>query len=232
MSYAKARRAIIMTALMLLLPTTQANVADWRGPDVVKPGPDGSEFTAFRVPTNATIVDSWVEISNDDTAQSSADLLSWSIEDGLRSGIRSGTSFSSSGELILTDDFTVSIVDDFDEGNFTIEMPNGYYHSPGVLSVYDIQESTANPNCNNLSSITISQGHDFNDDGYLDSQETTSSVEYCPSSGLDTSITSLNITAGGTGYGNGNLTATGGGGSGFAGTYTVSYTHLTLPTIE
>ena len=219
MSYAKARRAIIMTALMLLLPTTQANVADWRGPDVVKPGPDGSEFTAFRVPTNATIVDSWVEISNDDTAQSSADLLSWSIEDGLRSGIRSGTSFSSSGELILTDDFTVSIVDDFDEGNFTIEMPNGYYHSPGVLSVYNIQESTANPNCNNLSSITVSQGHDFDDDGYLDGQETTSSVEYCPSSGLDTSITSLNITAGGTGYGNGNLTATGGGGSGFAGTY-------------
>ena len=62
------RRALLMTALMLLLPTTQANVSDWRGPDAVKPTQDGSEFTAFRVPTNATVLDSWVEISNDENA--------------------------------------------------------------------------------------------------------------------------------------------------------------------
>ena len=112
-----------MATLMLLLPTTQANVSEWRGPDAVNPADGGSEFTAFKVPTNATVLDSWVEISNDDVAQSRDDLLSWSVEDGLDNGIRSGTSFSSSGEVILTDDFTVSIMEDFDDGNYTIEMP-------------------------------------------------------------------------------------------------------------
>ena len=208
-----------MSALMLLLPTTQANVSDWRGPDAVKPTQDGSEFTAFRVPTNATVLDSWVEISNDENAQSRDDLLSWSVDQGLDQGIRSGTSFSSSGEIILTDDFTVSIVEDFDDGNYTIEMPSGYYHSPGVLSVYTIQEVSASSGCGNQSSVVISYGHDFDSDGFLDTQEISTSTEYCPSSGMDTSVTSLNITSIGTGYGDGNLSASGGGGSGFTGTY-------------
>ena len=94
------RRALLMTALMLLLPTTQANVSDWRGPDAVKPTQDGSEFTAFRVPTNATVLDSWVEISNDENAQSREGLLSWSVDDGLDQGIMSGTSLSSRGEIL------------------------------------------------------------------------------------------------------------------------------------
>ena len=208
-----------MTALMLLLPTTQANVSDWRGPDAVKPTHDGSEFTAFRVPTNATVLDSWVEISNDENAQSREDLLSWSVDDGLDQGIFSGTSFSSGGEIILTDDFTVSIVEDFDDGNYTIEMPSGYYHSPGVLSVYNIQEFSSSQGCGNQSSIVISHGHDFDSDGNLDAQEISTSTEYCPSSGMDTSVTSLNITSIGSGYGDGNLSASGGGGSGFSGTY-------------
>ena len=208
-----------MTALMLLLPTTQANVSDWRGPDAVKPTQDGSEFTAFRVPTNATVLDSWVEISNDENAQSREDLLSWSVDDGLDQGILSGTSFSSRGEIILTDDFTVSIVEDFDDGNYTIEMPSGYYHSPGVLSVYNIQEFSSSQGCGNQSSVVISYGHDFDSDGNLDAQEISTSTEYCPSSGMDTSVTSLNITSIGSGYGDGNLSASGGGGSGFSGTY-------------
>ena len=208
-----------MTALMLLLPTTQANVSDWRGPDAVKPTQDGSEFTAFRVPTNATVLDSWVEISNDENAQSREDLLSWSVDDGLDQGIFSGTSFSSRGEIILTDDFTVSIVEDFDDGNYTIEMPSGYYHSPGVLSVYNIQEFSSSQGCGNQSSVVISHGHDFDSDGNLDAQEISTSTEYCPSSGMDTSVTSLNITSIGSGYGDGNLSASGGGGSGFSGTY-------------
>ena len=208
-----------MATLMLLLPTTQANVSEWRGPDAVNPADGGSEFTAFKVPTNATVLDSWVEISNDDVAQSRDDLLSWSIGEGLDDGIGSGTSFSSSGEVILTDDFTVSIMEDFDDGNYTIEMPAGFYHSPGVLSVYDIQEYQSSPGCNNQSSVVVSYGHDFDSDGSLDAQEISSSTEYCPSTGMDTSVTSLNITSNGTGYGNGNLSASGGGGYGFSGTY-------------
>ena len=93
-----------MTALMLLLPTTQANVSDWRGPDAVKPTQDGSEFTAFRVPTNATVLDSWVEISNDENAQSRDDLLSWSVDQGLDQGIRSGTSVSYTHLTLPTND--------------------------------------------------------------------------------------------------------------------------------
>ena len=208
-----------MAALMLLLPTTQANVSEWRGPDAVNPADGGSEFTAFKVPTNATVLDSWVEISNDDVAQSRDDLLSWSIGEGLDNGIRSGTSFSSSGEVILTDDFTVSIMEDFDDGNYTIEMPAGFYHSPGILSVYDIQEYQSSSGCNNQSSVVVSYGHDFDSDGSLDAQEISSSTEYCPTTGMDTSVTSLNITSNGTGYGNGNLSASGGGGNGFSGTY-------------
>ena len=58
----------------------------------------------------------------------------------------------------------------------------------------------------------ISYGHDFDSDGFLDTQEISTSTEYCPSSGMDTSVTSLNITSIGTGYGDGNLSASGGGG--------------------
>ena len=208
-----------MTALMLLLPSTQANVSEWRGPDAINPADGGSEFTAFRVPTNATILDSWVEISNDEMAQSTEYLTSWSVEDGLDQGTRSGTSFNSQGELILSDDFSVSIVEDFDDGDYTIEMPSGYYQSPGVLSVYNIDQTTSSQACGNLSSVVISYGHDIDLDGDLDPQEIETTSEYCPSSGMDTSITSLAITSPGAGYADGNLSATGGDGSGFSGTY-------------
>ena len=80
-------------------------------------------------------------------------------------------------------------------------MPSGYYHSPGVLSVYTIQEVSASSGCGNQSSVVISYGHDFDSDGFLDAQEISTSTEYCPSSGMDTSVTSLNITSIGTGYG-------------------------------
>ena len=106
-----------MTALMLLLPYNTSECLDWRGPDAVKPT-SGFRIHCLQSPHESTVLDSWVEISNDENAQSREDLLSWSVDDGLDQGILSGTSFSSRGEIILTDDFTVSIVEDFDDGNY------------------------------------------------------------------------------------------------------------------
>ena len=77
MSRTNARRAILLTALMMFVPIAQADLSEWRGPDAVKPSDGGSDFTALRIPTNATVLDSWMEISNEEVAQSSENLLSW-----------------------------------------------------------------------------------------------------------------------------------------------------------
>lgn len=220
MSRTNARRAILLTALMLFVPIAQADLSEWRGPDAVRPSDGGSDFTALRVPSNATVLDSWMEISNEEVAQSSENLLSWHQDSPNNDGaFLSGITVNSDGQMLLEDDLTVSQIDDFDGGNYSIEMPNGYYHSPGVLSVYSIDYISSSTSCNNQDSTKLSYGFDIDGDGNLDSDEIESSNEYCPSSGLPDSITSLNITNPGSGYGDGNLTATGGGGSGFSGTY-------------
>jgi len=220
MSRTNARRAILLTALMLFVPIAQADLSEWRGPDAVRPSDGGSDFTALRIPTNATVLDSWMEISNEEVAQSSENLLSWHEDSPHNDGaFLSGITVNSDGQLLLEDDFTVSQIEDFDGGNYTIEMPNGYYHSPGILVVYSIEYISSSISCSNQDSTKLSYGHDIDGDGNLDSDEIESSNEYCPSSGLPDSITSLNITDPGSGYGDGNLSATGGGGSGFNGTY-------------
>ncbi|MFL2954674.1 MAG: hypothetical protein ACJZ56_04455, partial [Candidatus Thalassarchaeaceae archaeon] len=220
MSRTNARRAILLTALMLFVPIAQADLSEWRGPDAVRPSDGGSDFTALRIPTNATVLDSWMEISNEEVAQSSENLLSWHQDSPHNDGaFLSGITVNSDGQLLLEDDFSVSQIEDFDEGNYTIEMPNGYYYSPGILVVYSIEYVPSSTSCSNQDSAKLSYGYDNDGDGNLDSDEIESSNEYCPSSGLPDSITSLNITNPGSGYGDGNLSATGGGGSGFNGTY-------------
>ena len=220
MSHTNARRAILLTALMLFVPIAQADLSEWRGPDAVRPSDGGSDFTALRIPTNATVLDSWMEISNEEVAQSSENLLSWYQDSPHNEGaLLSAITVNSDGQLLLEDDFTVSQIEDFDGGNYTIEMPNGYYQSPGILSVYSIEYITSSTACSNQDSTKLSYGYDIDGDGNLDSDEIESSNEYCPSSGMPDSITSLNITDPGSGYGDGNLSATGGGGSGFNGTY-------------
>ena len=74
MSRTNARRAILLTALMLFVPIAQADLSEWRGLDAVRPSDAGSDFTALRVPSNATVLDSWMEISNEEVAQSSENL--------------------------------------------------------------------------------------------------------------------------------------------------------------
>ena len=156
MSRATARRAILLTALMLFVPIAHADLSEWRGPDAVRPSDGGSDFTALRVPTNATVLDSWMEISNEEVAQSSENLLSWHQGSPNNEGaFLSGITTNSDGQLLLEDDFTVSQIEDFDGGNYTIEMPNGYYHSPGVLVVYSIEYIPSSTSCSNQDSTKL-----------------------------------------------------------------------------
>ena len=165
MSRTNARRAILLTALMLFVPIAQADLSEWRGPDAVRPSDGGSDFTALRVPTNATVLDSWVEISNEEVAQSSENLISWHQDSPNNDGaFLSGIAVNSDGQLLLEDDFTVSQIESFDGGNYTIEMPNGYYHSPGVLAVYSIEQISSSASCSNLDSTKLSHGHDIDGD--------------------------------------------------------------------
>ena len=87
---------------------------------MLKPTQDGSEFTAFRVPTNATVLDSWVEISNDSASRGKA-FFHGQMTVGPRNNERNIIQFTRRDHA--ADDFSVDRRG-FDDGNYTIEMPS------------------------------------------------------------------------------------------------------------
>ena len=68
----------------------------------------------------------------------------------------------------------------------------------------------------------MDHGYDNNFDGSLSQGETTETLMYCSGDALEDSVTTLDVTNGGSGYTAGTLSANGGSGSGFSGTYSIS----------
>ncbi|MGB0622763.1 MAG: DUF7151 family protein [Candidatus Thalassarchaeaceae archaeon] len=218
----RRRTALALVLLMIIAPLTSAATTSWTGPSSVNPPDEGITLTGFRVPGNATVQDGWLHITNSEMATSMEPGIVWEGDD-LNSGRFFGTNYISDLEQItLLDDGTRSNISTFDVGDIDVSMSDEYTYSPGWEHVYSVGSSTSETECNNQSASWVDHGYDNNFDGSLSSDEITGTLMYCSGNALEDSVTTLNVTNGGSGYTAGTLSATGGSGSGFAGTYTIS----------
>ena len=218
----RRRTALALVLLMIIAPLTSAATTSWTGPSSVDPPDEGITLTGFRVPGNATVQDGWLHITNSQTATSMNPGIVWEGTD-LDSGRFFGTNFIEDTEQItLLDDGTRSNISTFDEGDIDVSMNDIYTYSPGWEHVYSVSSSSSVVECNNLSGAWVDHGYDNNFDGSLSPGETTGTLMYCSGNALEDSVTTLNVTNGGSGYTAGTLSATGGSGSGFSGTYSIS----------
>ena len=218
----RRRTALALVLLMIIAPLTSAATTSWTGPSSVNPPDEGITLTGFRVPGNATVQDGWLHITNSEMATSMEPGIVWEGDD-LNSGRFFGTNYISDLEQItLLDDGTRSNISTFDVGDIDVSMSDEYTYSPGWEHLYSVGSSTSETECNNQSASWVDHGYDNNFDGSLSSDEITGTLMYCSGNALEDSVTTLNVTNGGSGYTAGTLSATGGSGSGFAGTYTIS----------
>ena len=218
----RRRTALALVLLMIIAPLTSAATTSWTGPSSVNPPDDGITLTGFRVPGNATVQDGWLHVTNSEMATSMEPGIVWEGDD-LNSGRFFGTNYISELEQItLLDDGTRSNISTFDVGDIDVSMSDEYTYSPGWEHLYSVGSSTSETECNNQSASWVDHGYDNNFDGSLSSGEITGTLMYCSGNALEDSVTTLNVTNGGSGYTAGTLSATGGSGSGFAGTYTIS----------
>jgi hypothetical protein len=207
---------------MIIAPLTSAATTSWTGPSTVNPPDEGITLTGFRIPGNATVQDGWLHITNTETATSLDPGIIWEGAD-LDSGKFFGTNFIEDIEQItLLDDGTRSNISNFDVGDIDVSMNGIYTYSPGWEHVYSVSSSTNTSECNNLSGAWVDHGYDNNFDGSLSPGEITETLMYCSANALEDSVTTLNVTSGGSGYTAGTLSATGGSGSGFSGNYSIS----------
>ena len=217
----RARLAIAMTLLMVLSPVSYAGVSNWSGPSMINSDGTPTVVDGFTVPTNATVMDGWVHVTNSPLPSSSDSGIVWD-EDSFGSGNMFGVEMNDDGDLVLKDDGTRSNVSTFDVGEIEVTLNSDYTYSPGWRRVFVKSSSTNLSGCSGSAGDYIQHGLDNNFNQVLDSDELIDTLVFCESFANDDVITSLSIDDPGTGYSAGNLSATGGGGSGFSGTYAVS----------
>ena len=217
----RARLAIAMTLLMVISPVSYAGVSNWSGPSMINSDGTPTVVDGFTVPSNATVMDGWVHVTNSPLPSSSDSGIVWD-EDSFGSGNMVGVEMNDDGELVLKDDGTRSNVSTFDVGEIEVILNSDYTYSPGWRRVFVKSSSTNLSGCSGSAGDYIQHGLDNNFNQVLDSDELIDTLVFCESFANDDVITSLTIDDSGTGYSPGNLSATGGGGSGFSGTYSVS----------
>ena len=217
----RARLAIVMTLMMMLSPISFAGVSNWSGPSIINSEGSTNVVDGFSVPTNSTILDGWVHVSNSPLSASSDSGITWQ-EDDFSSGNLVGVELNDDGEMVLKDDGTRSNVSTFDVGDIEVTLNPAYQYSPGWRRVF-IKDSSANlSGCGGSPGDYIEHGLDNDFDQTLDADEIIETLYYCETFANADIITSLSIDDPGNGYVSGTLSASGGGGSGFSGTYSVS----------
>ncbi len=182
---------------------------------------DSTVVNGFSVPSNSTILDGWLHVSNSPLPSSTDFGIVWD-EDDFASGNLLGMEINDDGAMVLKDDGTRSNVSTFDVGEIEVILNSDYTYSPGWKRLFVKSTSTNISACGGSYGIYLEHGMDGDFDQILDTDEIEETLYFCESFGNEDVVTSLNITNRGTGYVGGNLTASGGGGSGFAGTYSIS----------
>ena len=217
----RARLATVLSLLMLAAPMTSAAVSNWSGPSVVNSEGSPTVIDGFSVPSNSTVIDGWVHVTNSPFSSSSDSGISWD-EDNFGLGNLVGIEMNDEGQLVLKDDGSRSNVSTFDVGDIEVSLNPSYTYSPGWRRVYEKGSSSTLAGCGGFQGTYISHGLDSDFDGSLDMEESLEVLLFCETFANEDVITSLVIDDPGEGYVAGNLSATGGGGSGFSGTYSVS----------
>ena len=75
MPASRRRLATALVMLMLFAPFASAGVANWTISTPINPDDEGVTLNAFRVPSNQTIVDGWIEVSSDPMATSTHEMI-------------------------------------------------------------------------------------------------------------------------------------------------------------
>ncbi len=182
--------ALLIVLCLLTMPLASAGQSSWTTSSPVNPGDEGVTVNSFTVPSNETITDAWIHVTNDPMANDQANNLffeSNEIEDGSFSGT---TASLIDGNITLEDDGSTSSVFDFDDnGNFTIDLSSQYISGPGP-HMWALEESggwitsacpgdSANGGAAELRQYNITSGYDDDLDGYLESHEVNSVLLFC-----------------------------------------------------
>ena len=215
------RLGLILSLIMLLSPTASAGVSYWAGPSVININSNTNSATAFELPGNSTILESWIQVDTNSMGTSSDIGISWEESD-FDSGLMLGTTLNNEGFLQLQDDGTRSNISDFDEGEISVSFASGYSFSPGWRLVYTQSTFTNLSSCETGKGTIVRYGHDESFDQLLQGDEVTETIIYCETLTFEDTVTSLSIDNSGSGYSPGNLSASGGGGSNFSGSYSIS----------
>ena len=115
----RARLAIVMTLMMVLSPISYAGVSNWSGPSVINSEGSPTVVDGFTVPTNSTIMDGWVHVTNSQLSSSSDSGITWD-EDDFSSGNLVGVELNDEGEMVLKDDGTRSNISTSDVGEISV----------------------------------------------------------------------------------------------------------------
>ena len=130
MSSERARLAIAMTLLMILSPISYAGVSNWSGPSMISSEGSPTVVDGFTVPTNSTIMDGWVHVTNSPISSSSDTGIVWN-EDNFATGNLMGVELNDDGSLALKDDGSRSNISTFDVGEIEVTLNSDYTYSPG-----------------------------------------------------------------------------------------------------
>ena len=167
--------------LMLFAPFASAGVANWTISTPINPDDEGVTINAFRVPSNQTIVDGWIEVTSDPMATSSLGSTLISGDDFDNGTYDDTTGSLSSGKITLIDAGSSTSIWGFDDnGNYSIEMSSDFISGPGEM-LFELENSqgVASPLCGGLLLFNLTSGYDNNKNLALDSDEITSVENLC-----------------------------------------------------
>ena len=139
-------------------------------------------ITGFEAFGNATVVDAWLHVSDSPMAASTEPSIVWDIGDIANGTLDGTTTDLISGFLSLEDDESISIISDFDDGGFTMELGSDYAPGPAPVVVLGLQNAfgySPHPHCNNLLGYNLTSGFDEDGNGNVDHSEVVSITYLC-----------------------------------------------------
>jgi len=222
MKHSHIRLSLFISILMAMSPMANAGVSNWSGPSVVTSDGTPNVVEGFTVPSNGTVLDGWIHVSNDPVSNSVSNTVVWEGND-FDNGVFLGTILNDDNQLKMKDDASISIFEDFEVGDIDVSLNTDYLFTPGWRRVYTYVTGNNLTECGFAPGAVLSHGLDVDFDTFLDSDEIVESTNFCETTANTDKVMSLTIQNPGEGYVPGNLSASGGSGSNFSGTYVTGH---------
>ena len=222
MKHSKFRLSLFISFLMAFAPIANAGVSNWSGPAVVTSNGSPNVVDGFTIPSNGTVLDGWIHVTNNPVSNSASSTIVWD-DDDFDDGVFIGSTLNDDNQIKIKDDGTISVVEDFEVGDIDVSLSSDYTFSPGWRQVYTYVTGSNLSECGFAPGAIFSHGLDNDFDSLLDADEILDTINFCQDYGNTDKVMSLTIQDPGDGYVPGNLTASGGGGSNFSGTYSTGH---------